>query len=278
MVTAYVLIYRQVQRQKKLQGELKSQTPCADKKCVLLVSPEVTSQTKDSTATALSVGGEDQDKSEAGKDKTGLKEERNDTKDDDQITDKCNEYSKELKDVRFSGNTATQSLDPCASEKDGKNMNSLCVENCKSGRSTPSFVCYVDDEGNPLSESVFEKEEEPHSVINLRKASVFKISKTTKMMFVISLVYLVTYIPVLFLNLYRAIKPNLLTDMPSEIRWIYFLFFNFLFLGSAANPVIYSFCNAKFRARCLKIIRQIGRRFSKDARKSSQSSNSSGLN
>jgi len=87
-----------------------------------------------------------------------------------------------------------------------------------------------------------------------KKASVFKFRKTTQMLFSISLIYVLSYIPAMFLNLLHVAMPYQLTNMNSYMRTLYFLSYNLKFLGSATNPVVYSFCNSKFRLRCMQII------------------------
>ena len=82
-----------------------------------------------------------------------------------------------------------------------------------------------------------------------------KLGKTTPMLFFTSLAYIFTYAPALTLQVYTSLNPDLFVAMSDAAKSCYFLFFNFVFVGSIINPVVYSLCNKMFRRQCWAVFR-----------------------
>ena len=83
---------------------------------------------------------------------------------------------------------------------------------------------------------------------------------TTNMLFVVSIFYLLTYVPLLCTKLVRilyVVKP-LQNPLYAEI------FHNLIWLSSAANPIIYSVCDANFRLQCQPLYRSQNKKTKKD--------------
>ena len=87
--------------------------------------------------------------------------------------------------------------------------------------------------------------------------------RTSHTLLSVSVFYILTYIPHI-----AIIMVSLLT----QINWDNFspaamlFFYNYVFLNSAVNPVIYSVCDADFRLRCMPTLRASRKKSRKDFR------------
>lgn len=77
--------------------------------------------------------------------------------------------------------------------------------------------------------------------------------KTAFLMFVITLGFILSFLPHLLLMLVRQIKGDFVDDMSDTNRAVYKFFLRSYFLNSAINPVIYSVCDTRFKSACANI-------------------------
>ncbi|XP_071094056.1 orexin receptor type 2-like [Haliotis cracherodii] len=110
------------------------------------------------------------------------------------------------------------------------------TENCRVSRTTSSNET---DKVLGSSDNVTNRQELTYG--RQRTAHI----KTAKVLMIVSVVYFISYCPPLLIS--ADLIPDLLQDLH------YLLFYSY-FLHSAANPIIYSFMNKKFRAEARKLI------------------------
>lgn len=80
-----------------------------------------------------------------------------------------------------------------------------------------------------------------------------RIGKTTFMLFVVTLVYVLSFIPFLGIVIHRSIFPKHFSNLSPSGETAFQLFLRSYLLNCAVNPVIYSFCNDLFRKECCKL-------------------------
>ena len=90
-----------------------------------------------------------------------------------------------------------------------------------------------------------------------RFGPVYHTRKTTFMLFIVTLVYVLTFGPFCVIAIIRLVDPSRLSFGGFIGRTIYQLFLRSYMLSMAANPVIYSFLNRYFRQECLAIFRHM---------------------
>ncbi|XP_041361665.1 D(2) dopamine receptor-like [Gigantopelta aegis] len=76
---------------------------------------------------------------------------------------------------------------------------------------------------------------------------VKKRSKTTLMLFIITAVFIVSFLPHLVLMIVREMKDDFMTSLTDGGVMVYNIFLRSYFINSATNCFVYSFCNVKFR-------------------------------
>ena len=84
--------------------------------------------------------------------------------------------------------------------------------------------------------------------------------RTTLMLSVASLVYVCTYLPVLVTLLYLAVSGTTMYEETGVSKSLIILSKYIFYMGCAANPVVYSLVNDKFRQRCRVLLAGIERR------------------
>lgn len=77
--------------------------------------------------------------------------------------------------------------------------------------------------------------------------------KTAFLMFLISLAFVLSYLPHLLLMLIRQLRRNFFEDMSDSERALYRFFLRSYFLNCAINPVIYGVCDSRFRSAVKQI-------------------------
>lgn len=85
--------------------------------------------------------------------------------------------------------------------------------------------------------------------------------KATYSMFLISLAFVLSYLPFLGLLLVRSVQSNLDESMSKEWRAVYKFFLRSYFLNCAINPFIYGIADSKFRQSCKDVLYQFRQRF-----------------
>ncbi|KAH9491994.1 hypothetical protein Btru_029588 [Bulinus truncatus] len=81
------------------------------------------------------------------------------------------------------------------------------------------------------------------------------MGKTTCMLLIISLIYVLGFLPYLALAFFKSLAPESYKSMDSIGESLYNLFLRSYFLNSAANPIIYNLCDVNFRKECLKLLK-----------------------
>jgi hypothetical protein len=87
--------------------------------------------------------------------------------------------------------------------------------------------------------------------------------KTAFLMFVVTLGFILSFLPHLLLMLIRQIKSDFVDGMSETNKAVYKFFLRSYFLNSAINPVIYSICDSRFKAACKDILEHCCRRRSR---------------
>ena len=82
------------------------------------------------------------------------------------------------------------------------------------------------------------------------------IGKSTFMLFLITLVYIISFLPYYTLAIIRQSNEKFSTQLSDAGFMTYHVFLRSYQLSSAINPVIYSFCNAQFRSFALNLCRR----------------------
>ncbi|KAH9507620.1 hypothetical protein Btru_051634 [Bulinus truncatus] len=81
------------------------------------------------------------------------------------------------------------------------------------------------------------------------------MGKTTLMMFIVTLVFFIGFLPFISLNVFLSVAPEKVVALEGFGLAMYQLFFNFYLLNSAANPIVYSFVDQKFRKECSELLK-----------------------
>ena len=84
------------------------------------------------------------------------------------------------------------------------------------------------------------------------------MGRTTKVLFIISLIYILTYLPLLVMQCVKAVFPEGFSDLGTFGMALYYLMVNSPYLGCAANPLIYSLCDPNFRSECRHQAKRVG--------------------
>lgn len=85
--------------------------------------------------------------------------------------------------------------------------------------------------------------------------------KATFSMFLISLAFVLSYLPFLCLLLVRSVRNNFDESMSDGWRAVYKFFLRSYFLNCAINPFIYGISDSKFRQSCKDVLCQLRERF-----------------
>ena len=76
---------------------------------------------------------------------------------------------------------------------------------------------------------------------------------TTLMLFLLTVVFCVNYIPYLLVMMMEAIlSPQAITDLLGFT--VYHLMLNSMYINSIINPIVYSFCSPQFRSNCRRFL------------------------
>ena len=83
-----------------------------------------------------------------------------------------------------------------------------------------------------------------------------RVGKTTLMLFLITLAYIISFFPYYIVAILRQSQPRFVNQLSDGGHMAYHLFLRSYQLSSAINPIIYSFCNAKFRSFTVGLFRR----------------------
>ncbi|GFO46202.1 neuropeptide ff receptor 2 [Plakobranchus ocellatus] len=82
------------------------------------------------------------------------------------------------------------------------------------------------------------------------------LNRTTLMLFIISAVYIIGFLPFLALMSWKSADPESFKSLDDFQLALYNLFLRSYFLNCAANPVIYGICDITFRKECKELFRK----------------------
>ncbi|XP_052249837.1 uncharacterized protein LOC127857481 [Dreissena polymorpha] len=85
------------------------------------------------------------------------------------------------------------------------------------------------------------------------KGPSIRTKQVTFMLFIITVVYVLSYIPHLVLMVTISIKSDFLKEMTPAGVVVYNLFLRSFVINNMANPIIYAFCDRKFRKECASV-------------------------
>ncbi|XP_033726476.1 uncharacterized protein LOC117316095 [Pecten maximus] len=91
--------------------------------------------------------------------------------------------------------------------------------------------------------------------IESRRAQMYK---TTLMLFLVTLLFMVSFIPYCVIVIIRYIQPNYYDTLTTSGQAIFQFFLRMYLLSCALNPVIYSFMSEQFRKECVMLFRRSG--------------------
>ncbi|KAL4238665.1 hypothetical protein ACF0H5_003372 [Mactra antiquata] len=77
-----------------------------------------------------------------------------------------------------------------------------------------------------------------------------RVGKSTLMLFLITIVYVVSFLPFYVIIIVRQLDKSFLSGMSRAGTMAYHVFLRSYLLSSASNPFVYSFCNTQFRELC----------------------------
>ncbi|XP_071161496.1 D(2) dopamine receptor A-like [Mytilus edulis] len=83
-----------------------------------------------------------------------------------------------------------------------------------------------------------------------RSLRAHRLGKTTLMLLVVTMVYILSFLPFLGVVIQRSISPIVPLLYKGEYDTVYEALYRSYLLNCAVNPLIYSFCNANFRKDC----------------------------
>ena len=76
--------------------------------------------------------------------------------------------------------------------------------------------------------------------------------QVTMMLFIITVVFLLSFLPHLILMIYNSMKPDFMDD-PSAVGVVFYnLCLRSFVINNMANPIIYGFCDKKFRSEIVE--------------------------
>ena len=91
---------------------------------------------------------------------------------------------------------------------------------------------------------------------NKQNVRHLKAHKTAYIMFLISLAFIISYLPLLVILLTRSINSQFVLGLSESERAVYKFFLRSYYLNCTLNPVIYGVWDARFRKACRKLLRK----------------------
>ncbi|KAK6167660.1 hypothetical protein SNE40_021634 [Patella caerulea] len=79
-------------------------------------------------------------------------------------------------------------------------------------------------------------------------------NRTTLMLVGITMVFIASCVPYLTISVMKRLDTNFVTSMSDTEYKIYNIFLRSYFFNSVANPIVYSFCNARFREEAKRVL------------------------
>ncbi|KAK3583183.1 hypothetical protein CHS0354_025702 [Potamilus streckersoni] len=102
--------------------------------------------------------------------------------------------------------------------------------------------------------------EHSHSFERTQYLKEARARRTASLMFVITLTFILSYLPHLLLMLIRSLDDTFVDNMSSSEKVAYKFFLRSYFLNCALNPFVYGACDSRFRSSCKDLFKKIFRR------------------
>lgn len=105
---------------------------------------------------------------------------------------------------------------------------------------------------HPITPKKFQNKVDPKNNTRAKKTR-----KTTLMLFMITVIFIVSFVPHLALRITAFLNKNFLDHMTFAEALLYHTFVYSFFINNMANPIIYGFCDPRFRREVRKIYIQL---------------------
>lgn len=138
----------------------------------------------------------------------------------------------------------------------------LAAEPLAGRRPTPKRVkvrysTMLSDEGSSEGSKGLSFSSRPRIQTITDAMSSIRISRTTIILFAVTVAFAVSYLPAIVIMICRSVIKNLESEQSLAEQIFSKLFSKFYFVNNAINPLIYSFLNVSFRKRCVMILKQM---------------------
>ncbi|KAL3892214.1 hypothetical protein ACJMK2_004445 [Sinanodonta woodiana] len=131
--------------------------------------------------------------------------------------------------------------------------NSLVTTNKKSQQSNPNIPLKTLSLRNTSKGTNFDSQKTKAEGRDNR----ISVRKTTCMLFLVTLFYIISFLPFMVIATIRNIKPDIYDRMSFVESSIYNLFLRSYFLNNVINPILYGFLNKQFRKRSIQLFRDV---------------------
>ncbi|KAH3713136.1 alpha-2Db adrenergic receptor-like [Dreissena polymorpha] len=142
--------------------------------------------------------------------------------------------------------TVTEKQDAC----DNKRNKAIRI---KDRSKSPSPVIAVLTADKKVTNHEISKPESNRGSMSIKGPSL-RTKQVTLMLFIITVVFVVSFVPHLVLMVTISIKSDFLKVMSPAGVAVYNLFLRSFVINNMANPIIYGFCDKKFRAECASVV------------------------
>ncbi|XP_062572472.1 orexin receptor type 2-like [Saccostrea cucullata] len=106
----------------------------------------------------------------------------------------------------------------------------------------------------PISKGQSKESYHQREIKTISRVNTKNFTKTTTIFVVISIVFVVSYLPFFVVMVTRSIKTNFESILSPGVEVLYKFCLKSYFINNAINPIIYGFLNRNFRAEVIKII------------------------
>lgn len=92
---------------------------------------------------------------------------------------------------------------------------------------------------------------------SVSKKRKIKVTRTTVVLFAVTVAYVVSYLPFLILMVIRSVKKDFEDNLTPTQELVFKFFVKSYFINNAINPLIYSFLNINFRKDAQKMLKRL---------------------
>ena len=103
----------------------------------------------------------------------------------------------------------------------------------------------------------------PFPIMRARVASLsgrmrMKVSRTTMILFIVTIAFVVSYFPSLVVMICKVVIYRKIHNSGNHLKIVIKIFSKFYLINNACNPIIYSFFNPYFRNECVRLFGELG--------------------